>query len=173
MLRKYGINILTFLDERGIDELRYTAVVNRIANVLCREVRNSPLLISASPNECLDIIDELAHGIQTKTVPSDLQNRLVLWIDLGLIVHDAHSNPIETFMSRFLNEVSTSNLRILLAVYLIPQIGLTSILHSVTRGDIQVIGIATPEVASQYICVPNNPPCHRFQPFYLDLDISR
>jgi len=89
-LRKYGYDLTKIANEGSIEPLTgRDSEVQQIIQVLGRKSKNSPLLVGEPNIDTFSIVEELARRIVNSDVPSFLQGRKIIALDLGKLVAGA------------------------------------------------------------------------------------
>ncbi len=129
--------------------------MERIVEILCRRSKNNPVLIGESGVGKTAIIEGLAQRIVDKNVPSFLENKRILSLDLSLIVAGTkYRGQFEERLKKIMAELKESEENIVFIDELHTLVGAGSaegtldaaniLKPALSRGDIQCIGATTP-----------------------------
>ncbi len=131
------------------------AEMQRIIEILCRRTKNNPVLIGESGVGKTAIIEGLATRIVEKQVPTFLENKRILSLDLSLIVAGTkYRGQFEERLKKIMAELKESTENIVFIDELHTLVGAGSaegtldaaniLKPALSRGDIQCIGATTP-----------------------------
>ncbi|MBA3600748.1 MAG: ATP-dependent Clp protease ATP-binding subunit [Acidobacteria bacterium] len=129
--------------------------VERIVEILCRRTKNNPVLIGEAGVGKTAIIEGLAQRIIEKSVPSFLQNKRILSLDLSLIVAGTkYRGQFEERLKKIMSELKEHDQYIVFIDELHTLVGAGSaegtldaaniLKPALSRGEIQCIGATTP-----------------------------
>jgi len=129
--------------------------VERIIEILCRRTKNNPVLIGESGVGKTAIIEGLAQRICDKNVPSFLENKRILSLDLSLIVAGTkYRGQFEERLKKIMAELKEHDRYIVFIDELHTLVGAGSaegtldaaniLKPALSRGEIQCIGATTP-----------------------------
>lgn len=129
--------------------------MERIIEILCRRTKNNPVLIGESGVGKTAIVEGLAQRIVDKNVPSFLENKRILSLDLSLIVAGTkYRGQFEERLKKIMSELKESDENIVFIDELHTLVGAGSaegtldaaniLKPALSRGDIQCIGATTP-----------------------------
>ncbi len=129
--------------------------VERIVEILCRRTKNNPVLIGESGVGKTAIIEGLAQRIIEKNVPSFLENKRILSLDLSLIVAGTkYRGQFEERLKKIMSELRENDQYIVFIDELHTLVGAGSaegtldaaniLKPALSRGEIQCIGATTP-----------------------------
>lgn len=129
--------------------------VERIIEILCRRTKNNPVLIGESGVGKTAIIEGLAQRIVDKNVPSFLENKRILSLDLSLIVAGTkYRGQFEERLKKIMTELKENEQYIVFIDELHTLVGAGSaegtldaaniLKPALSRGEIQCIGATTP-----------------------------
>ncbi|MDQ3061462.1 MAG: ATP-dependent Clp protease ATP-binding subunit, partial [Acidobacteriota bacterium] len=129
--------------------------VERIVEILCRRTKNNPVLIGEAGVGKTAIIEGLAQRIIEKNVPSFLENKRILSLDLSLIVAGTkYRGQFEERLKKIMSELKEHDQYIVFIDELHTLVGAgaaegtldaANILKpALSRGEIQCIGATTP-----------------------------
>lgn len=131
------------------------AEMERIIEIMCRRTKNSPVLIGESGVGKTAIVEGLAQRIVDKNVPTFLENKRILSLDLSLIVAGTkYRGQFEERLKKIMAELKESSENIVFIDELHTLVGAGSaegtldaaniLKPALSRGDIQCIGATTP-----------------------------
>jgi ATP-dependent Clp protease ATP-binding subunit ClpC len=131
------------------------AEMQRIVEILCRRTKNNPVLIGEAGVGKTAIIEGLAQHIVERRVPSFLENKRILLLDLSLIVAGTkYRGQFEERLKKIMTELKESSENIVFIDELHTLVGAGSaegtldaaniLKPALSRGDIQCIGATTP-----------------------------
>ena len=129
--------------------------IERVIEILCRRTKNNPVLIGESGVGKTAIIEGLAQRIVNKNVPSFLENKRILSLDLSLIVAGTkYRGQFEERLKKIMSELSQHDQYIVFIDELHTLVGAGSaegtldaaniLKPALSRGEIQCIGATTP-----------------------------
>ena len=129
--------------------------IERVIEILCRRTKNNPVLIGESGVGKTAIIEGLAQRIVNKNVPSFLENKRILSLDLSLIVAGTkYRGQFEERLKKIMSELSQHDEYIVFIDELHTLVGAGSaegtldaaniLKPALSRGEIQCIGATTP-----------------------------
>ncbi len=129
--------------------------LERIIEILCRRTKNNPVLIGESGVGKTAIVEGLAQRIVDKNVPTFLENKRILSLDLSLIVAGTkYRGQFEERLKKIMAELKESDENIVFIDELHTLVGAGSaegtldaaniLKPALSRGDIQCIGATTP-----------------------------
>jgi ATP-dependent Clp protease ATP-binding subunit ClpC len=129
--------------------------LQRIVEILCRRTKNNPVLIGESGVGKTAIVEGLAQRIVDKSVPTFLENKRILSLDLSLIVAGTkYRGQFEERLKKIMAELKESDENIVFIDELHTLVGAGSaegtldaaniLKPALSRGEIQVIGATTP-----------------------------
>jgi ATP-dependent Clp protease ATP-binding subunit ClpC len=131
------------------------AEMQRIIEILCRRTKNNPVLIGESGVGKTAIVEGLAQRIVDKVVPTFLENKRILSLDLSLVVAGTkYRGQFEERLKKIMAELRESNDAIVFIDELHTLVGAGSaegtldaaniLKPALSRGEIQCIGATTP-----------------------------
>jgi ATP-dependent Clp protease ATP-binding subunit ClpC len=131
------------------------AETERVIEILCRRTKNNPVLIGESGVGKTAIIEGLAQRIVEKNVPTFLENKRILSLDLSLIVAGTkYRGQFEERLKKIIAELREYNRYIVFVDELHTLVGAGSaegtldaaniLKPALSRGEIQCIGATTP-----------------------------
>jgi ATP-dependent Clp protease ATP-binding subunit ClpC len=129
--------------------------VERIIEILCRRTKNNPVLIGEAGVGKTAIVEGLAQRITEKKVPSFLQDKVVLSLDLSLVVAGTkYRGQFEERLKKIMQELKENDRFIVFIDELHTLVGAGSaegsldaaniLKPALSRGEIQCIGATTP-----------------------------
>ncbi len=129
--------------------------VERIIEILCRRTKNNPVLIGEAGVGKTAIVEGLAQRIFEKNVPSFLENKRILSLDLSLIVAGTkYRGQFEERLKKIMAELKEHDRYIIFIDELHTLVGAGSaegtldaaniLKPALSRGEIQCIGATTP-----------------------------
>jgi ATP-dependent Clp protease ATP-binding subunit ClpC len=129
--------------------------IERLVEILCRRTKNNPVLIGEAGVGKTAIIEGLARRIVDKEVPSFLENKRILSLDLSLIVAGTkYRGQFEERLKKIMAELKESGENIVFIDEIHTLVGAGSaegtldaaniLKPALSRGEIQCIGATTP-----------------------------
>lgn len=129
--------------------------VERIVEILCRRTKNNPVLIGEAGVGKTAIVEGLAQRIFERNVPSFLENKRILLLDLSLIVAGTkYRGQFEERLKKIMAELKEHDSYIIFIDELHTLVGAGSaegtldaaniLKPALSRGEIQCIGATTP-----------------------------
>ncbi len=129
--------------------------LERIIEILCRRTKNNPVLIGESGVGKTAIVEGLAQRIVDRNVPTFLENKRILSLDLSLVVAGTkYRGQFEERLKKIMAELKDSDENIVFIDELHTLVGAGSaegtldaaniLKPALSRGDIQCIGATTP-----------------------------
>jgi len=129
--------------------------VERIIEILCRRTKNNPVLIGEAGVGKTAIVEGLAQRIIDKNVPTFLENKRILSLDLSLIVAGTkYRGQFEERLKKIMGELKEHDQYIIFIDELHTLVGAGSaegtldaaniLKPALSRGEIQCIGATTP-----------------------------
>lgn len=129
--------------------------IERLVEILCRRTKNNPVLIGEAGVGKTAIIEGLAQRIVDKAVPSFLENKQILSLDLSLIVAGTkYRGQFEERLKKIMAELRENEENIVFIDELHTLVGAGSaegtldaaniLKPALSRGEIQCIGATTP-----------------------------
>lgn len=117
-LEKYGTDLCQLVRDGKLDPVigRDEEIRNSI-RILSRRTKNNPVLIGEPGVGKTAIVEGLAHRIVNKDVPSSLQDKTIISLDMGALVAGAkYRGDFEERLKAVLNEVKESDGQIILFI---------------------------------------------------------
>lgn len=129
--------------------------IERLVEILCRRTKNNPVLIGEAGVGKTAIIEGLAQRIVDKTVPSFLENKRILSLDLSLVVAGTkYRGQFEERLKNIMSELKENSENIVFIDEIHTLVGAGSaegtldaaniLKPALSRGEIQCIGATTP-----------------------------
>jgi ATP-dependent Clp protease ATP-binding subunit ClpC len=129
--------------------------IERLIEILCRRTKNNPVLIGESGVGKTAIIEGLAQRIVERNVPTFLENKRILTLDLSLIVAGTkYRGQFEERLKKILAELKENTQYVIFIDELHTLVGAGSaegtldaaniLKPALSRGEIQCIGATTP-----------------------------
>ncbi len=129
--------------------------VERIIEILCRRTKNNPVLIGEAGVGKTAIVEGLAQRIVDKNVPSFLENKRILSLDLSLVVAGTkYRGQFEERLKKIMGELKENKEFVVFIDELHTLVGAGSpegtldaaniLKPALSRGEIQCIGATTP-----------------------------
>ncbi len=129
--------------------------IERLIEILCRRTKNNPVLIGESGVGKTAIVEGLAQKIVDHSVPSFLENKRILSLDLSLIVAGTkYRGQFEERLKKIMAELKENDENIVFIDELHTLVGAGSaegtldaaniLKPALSRGEIQCIGATTP-----------------------------
>ncbi|MBX3293593.1 MAG: ATP-dependent Clp protease ATP-binding subunit [Acidobacteria bacterium] len=136
--------------------------LERIIEILCRRTKNNPVLIGEAGVGKTAIIEGLAQRIVDREVPSFLEKKRVLSLDLSLVVAGTkYRGQFEERLKKIMSELKENRDNIVFIDELHTLVGAGSaegtldaaniLKPALSRGEIQCIGATTPSEFRKYI----------------------
>ncbi|MDQ3180133.1 MAG: ATP-dependent Clp protease ATP-binding subunit [Acidobacteriota bacterium] len=155
-LQEFTRDLTTDAAEGKLDPLvGREAETERVIEILCRRTKNNPVLIGESGVGKTAIIEGLAQRIIDKNVPTFLENKRILSLDLSLIVAGTkYRGQFEERLKKIMSELRQHDQYIVFIDELHTLVGAGSaegtldaaniLKPALSRGEIQCIGATTP-----------------------------
>jgi ATP-dependent Clp protease ATP-binding subunit ClpC len=129
--------------------------IERLIEILCRRTKNNPVLIGEAGVGKTAIIEGLAQRIVDRQVPSFLENKRILSLDLSLIVAGTkYRGQFEERLKKIMSELKENSENIVFIDELHTLVGAGSaegtldaaniLKPALSRGEIQCVGATTP-----------------------------
>ena len=155
-LQEFTRDLTTDAAEGKLDPLiGREAETERVIEILCRRTKNNPVLIGESGVGKTAIIEGLAQRIIERNVPTFLENKRILSLDLSLIVAGTkYRGQFEERLKKIMSELRQHDQYIVFIDELHTLVGAGSaegtldaaniLKPALSRGEIQCIGATTP-----------------------------
>lgn len=129
--------------------------IERVVEILCRRTKNNPVLIGEAGVGKTAIVEGLAQKIVDRSVPTFLENKRILSLDLSLIVAGTkYRGQFEERLKKIMTELKQNDQYIIFIDELHTLVGAGSaegtldaaniLKPALSRGEIQCIGATTP-----------------------------
>lgn len=136
--------------------------IERLIEILCRRIKNNPLLIGEAGVGKTAIVEELARRIVTGNVPSQLKNKRIVSVSMSsLVAGTKYRGEFEERVTKILKELESDNKVIIFIDEMHTLVGAggaegaidaSNILKPIlARGKIKIIGATTTEEYKKYI----------------------
>src|SRR6186713_2769045 len=155
-LDSFGRDLTELASEGTLDPVIGRAnEIERLIQILCRRTKNNPVLLGEAGVGKTAIVEGLAQKIAEKHVPSFLENKRILSLDLSMIVAGTkYRGQFEERLKKIMSELKESDENIVFIDELHTLVGAGSaegtldaaniLKPELSRGDIQCIGATTP-----------------------------
>ena len=152
--------------------------IQRVIQILSRRTKNNPVLVGEPGVGKTAIVEALAHQISSNDVPSTLQGRRLVTLDMGaLVAGTKYRGEFEERLKKVIEEIRSSGNCVLFIDEIHTMVGAgaaegavdaANILKpSLARGELQCVGATTPDDYRKY--VERDPALERrFQPVSVD-----
>lgn len=178
-LEKYGINLNQMAIDGELDPvIGRDEQINRMMQILIRKTKNNPILLGEPGTGKTAIAEGLAQRIVEKQVPTSLQNKKVITLDMSALIAGAkYRGEFEDRLKAVINEVKKAGNIILFIDEIHTIIGAgasegsmdaANILKpSLARGELHTIGATTLKEYRKYF-EKDTAMQRRFQPVKVD-----
>lgn len=108
LIEELGINLVEKAKNKKLDPvIGREKEINRLIEILCRRTKNNPILIGEAGVGKTAIVEELANRIATGEVPTNLEDKKIISLDMATIVSGTkYRGEFEERMQKLLKEVS-------------------------------------------------------------------
>lgn len=163
LVEELGINLIEKAKNKKLDPvIGREKEINRLIEILCRRTKNNPILIGEAGVGKTAIVEELASRIATGEVPTNLEDKKIISLDMATIVSGTkYRGEFEERMQKILKEVSEEGNIILFIDEIHTLVGAggaegaidaSNILKpALARGTIKCIGATTISEYKKYI----------------------
>ncbi len=178
-LERFGTNLTQLAKEGKLDPvIGREREINQVIEVLLRKSKNNPVLVGDPGVGKTAIVEGLAQRIANKEVPTELQDKEVINIDMGsLVAGSKYRGEFEERLKGLLEEVKQKSNIILFIDEIHTVVGAGKaegsldagymLKPALARGEIRLIGATTVDEYRKYI--EKDPALERrFQPIYVD-----
>ncbi|WP_448588365.1 AAA family ATPase [Thermocrinis sp.] len=178
-LERFGTNLTQLAREGKLDPvIGREREINQVIEVLLRKSKNNPVLVGDPGVGKTAIVEGLAQRIVAKEVPSELQDRELITIDMGsLVAGSKYRGEFEERLKALLDEVKQKSNVILFIDEIHTVVGAgraegsldagNMLKPALARGEIRLIGATTVDEYRRYI-EKDSALERRFQPIYVD-----
>jgi len=179
LLERFGTNLTQLAKEGKLDPvIGREREINQVIEVLLRKSKNNPVLVGDPGVGKTAIVEGLAQRIANKEVPTELQDKEVINIDMGsLVAGSKYRGEFEERLKGLLEEVKQKSNIILFIDEIHTVVGAgkaegsldagNMLKPALARGEIRLIGATTVDEYRKYI--EKDPALERrFQPIYVD-----
>lgn len=177
-LEEFGSNLTDMAIEGSLDPVvGRQKEIERVIQILGRRTKNNPVLIGEPGVGKTAIAEGLAQRIVTRDVPSILEDKLVITLDVGLLVAGTkYRGEFEERLKRIMDEIKSSDNIVLVIDEVHTLIGAGAaegaidaanlLKPALARGELQCIGATTLEEYRKHI-EKDAALERRFQPVYV------
>ncbi len=178
-LDELGVDLTTMARDGKLDPVvGRDSELERVIQILSRRTKNNPVLIGEPGVGKTAIVEKLAQQIVAGDVPSTLQNKRVVTLDMGaLVAGTKYRGEFEERLKKVINELKGSGNCVLFIDEMHTMVGAgaaegavdaANILKpALARGELQVVGATTSDDYRKH--VERDPALERrFQPVYVD-----
>jgi len=163
VLEKYTQDLTKLAEEGKLDPvIGRENELRRVMEILCRRMKNNPILIGEAGVGKTAVVEGLAQLIVKKEVPENLQNKRIVSLDLGsLIAGTRFRGEFEERFKKLLKEIKKKDNVILFIDEIHTLVGAGAaegaidasnlLKPALARGEIRVIGAATFKDFREYI----------------------
>jgi ATP-dependent Clp protease ATP-binding subunit ClpA len=179
-LTKFGVNLTSMAVNGSLDPVIGRDVeINRMFQILCRRIKNNPVLVGDPGVGKTAVIEGVAQKIVSGNVPSHLKNCVIISLDMaGIIAGAKFRGEFEDRLKGVVREVESSDNKIILFIdelHIIVGAGgaegaidaANLIKPSLARGTLKCIGATTQDEYSKYI-EKDGALARRFQQIFVD-----
>ncbi len=178
-LERFGTNLTQLAKEGKLDPvIGREREINQVIEVLLRRTKNNPVLVGDPGVGKTAIVEGLAQRIVNKEVPTELQDKEIISVDMGsMLAGSKYRGEFEERLKSLLEEVKQKGNVILFIDEIHTIVGAgkaegavdagNMLKPALARGEIRVIGATTVDEYRKYI--EKDPALERrFQPIYVD-----
>jgi ATPases with chaperone activity, ATP-binding subunit len=178
-LERFGTNLTQLAREGKLDPvIGREKEINQVIEVLLRKSKNNPVLVGDPGVGKTAIVEGLAQRIVNKEVPTELQDKEIIAIDMGsLVAGSKYRGEFEERLKALLEEVKQKSNIILFIDEIHTVVGAgkaegsldagNMLKPALARGEIRLIGATTVDEYRKHI--EKDPALERrFQPIYVD-----
>ena len=163
LIEELGINLTEQAKKKKVDPVvGREKEINRLIEILCRRNKNNPILIGEAGVGKTAIVEELANRIANNDVPTNLENKKIISLDMATVVSGTkYRGEFEERMQKILKEISQEGDIILFIDEIHTLVGAggaegaidaSNILKpALARGTIKCIGATTNQEYKKYI----------------------
>jgi ATP-dependent Clp protease ATP-binding subunit ClpB len=178
-LERFGTNLTQLAREGKLDPvIGREREINQVIEVLLRKSKNNPVLVGDPGVGKTAIVEGLAQRVVNKEVPTELQDKEIIAIDMGsLVAGSKYRGEFEERLKALLEEVKQRSNVILFIDEIHTVVGAgkaegsldagNMLKPALARGEIRLIGATTVDEYRKHI--EKDPALERrFQPIYVD-----
>ena len=178
-LERFGTNLTQFAREGKLDPvIGREREISQVIEVLLRKSKNNPVLVGDPGVGKTAIVEGLAQRVVNKEVPTELQDKEIIAIDMGsLVAGSKYRGEFEERLKALLEEVKQKSNIILFIDEIHTVVGAgkaegsldagNMLKPTLARGEIRLIGATTVDEYRKHI--EKDPALERrFQPIYVD-----
>ena len=163
LIEELGINLVEKAKNKKLDPvIGREKEINRLIEILCRRTKNNPILIGEAGVGKTAIVEELASRIATGEVPTNLEDKKIISLDMATLVSGTkYRGEFEERMQKILKEIENDGDIILFIDEIHTLVGAggaegaidaSNILKpALARGTIKCIGATTTAEYKKYI----------------------
>lgn len=164
VLKQYGSDLTQEARQGDLDPvIGMEDEINRLIQILCRRIKNNPLLVGEPGVGKTAVVEGLAQRIVSQDVPEMLRNRIIFSLKMSDVIAGSKlRGEFEEKLQEFLDIVANSNRRIIVfidEIHTVIGTGASSggmdtsniLKPMLARGKVNVIGATTSAEYSKYI----------------------
>ena len=163
LIEELGTNLIEEAKHKKLDPvIGREKEINRLIEILCRRTKNNPILIGEAGVGKTAIVEELASRIANGEVPSNLEDKKIISLDMATIVSGTkYRGEFEERMQKILKEITNEGDIILFIDEIHTLVGAGGadgaidasniIKPALARGTIKCIGATTIQEYKKYI----------------------